>query len=94
MNEEKECRILSIDAWREEEGWTWNDWFSTGYTIPIDMLEKMSDRQLIKYCRDELSLLSIASKGKVAVEDDQYNKVIIERSTRRPLYAIEYGCHY
>lgn len=94
MNEEKECRVLSIDAWREREGWSWNNWFYTDCTIPFGMLERMTDRQLIKYCRDELSLLSNASKGKIAVEDDQYNRVIVERSTRRPLYAIEYGCFY
>jgi hypothetical protein len=35
-------------------------------------------------------LLDDDSVGKCAIEDDQYNIVIVERSTRRPLFAIEY----
>ena len=38
-------------------------------------------------------LLGYASKGRVALEDDGYNVVIVNKSTREPLFAIEYGAH-
>lgn len=85
-----ECRILSIDAWREDQSWTWNNWFSTGQTISIDCLN-WSHRKLLKYLRDDAGILSDYSKGKVSIDDDQYNLVICDKNNRRPLYAIEYG---
>jgi hypothetical protein len=47
-------------------------------------------RKLLKYFRDN-GFLTEKSAGKCAIDDDQYNIVIVERSTRRPLFAIEYG---
>ncbi len=81
--------ILSIDAWNGPDGWTWNDWYKTGSTAPEEILN-WSPRKIFKYLRDE-GILGDGSKGEVALEDDQYNLVILERGNRRPLYAIEYG---
>ena len=82
-------RILSIDAWRDPEGWTWNNWFDVGtFDAPADTLD--SPRKLLRYMRDQ-GYLSGASIGRVAIEDDQYNVVILDRRTRKPLFAIEYG---
>ena len=79
--------ILSIDAWKNE-GWDWNTWHKIGM-VESDILDK-SVRHILKFMRDE-GYLSNDSKGKVSVEDDQYNLVICERSNGRPLFAIEYG---
>lgn len=79
-------RILSIDAWRYDGGWTWNNWFHVG---DIDAIPA-SSRKLMAYMRDE-GYLSRGSVGKVSADDDGYNVVVCERSTGRPLFAIEYG---
>lgn len=88
---EKTCKILSIDAWRNEGGWDWNNWHKVG-DIPLAACD-WTPRKLLKWFRDN-NYLNPASAGKCAVEDDQYNIVIVHRHTRRPLFAIEYGPHY
>ena len=83
------ARILSIDAWRDNDGWTWNNWFNVGtFEAPESTLD--SPRKLLAYMR-EAGYLSDASKGRVSIEDDQYNVVICDRNTSEPLFAIEYG---
>jgi len=84
----KTYRILSIDAWREREGYIWNAWYDVG-DIDVDAIH-WNARKILKYFRDN-GFLSEKSAGKCAIDDDYYNIVIIERSTRRPLFAIEYG---
>ena len=83
----RKYKILSIDAQRDGSGWAWNQWYVIGDTT-INI--KSSNRKILKMMRDE-GFLSENSKGKVGIEDDQYNIVITERSNGRPLYAIEYG---
>ena len=80
-------KILSIDAWRNDEGWTWNNWFHVGdYHYSLDT----GNRQILKMLRYD-GYLSDYSKGRVSIEDDQYNIVIMDKNTRKPLFAIEYG---
>ncbi len=87
----KNCKILSIDAWRVPEGgWTWNAWYDTGEQY--DMTTRPTNRAILRDLRD-MGLLSEESKGRVAIEDDGYNIVIMAKGTREPLYAIEYGPH-
>ena len=87
----KTLNILSIDAWRENNSWNWNNWFLIG-TISEDEFTEISksNRKLLKYMRDE-GYLSDQSKGKISIEDDQYNIVFCDKVNGRPLYAIEYG---
>ena len=88
--------ILSIDARRDGDSSTWNAWYKCG-TIDkatFEALEAKGTRAILRYLRDEAGLLSDASKGRVSVEDDGYNVVIVDRNTREPLFAIEYGPHY
>lgn len=87
-DENGNLRILSIDAWREGDSWTWNNWFYVG-DIHKDCLN-WSTRKLLKYFRDE-GFLAESSVRRVGVNDDQYNIVLLDRRTLRPLYAIEYG---
>lgn len=86
-----DLKILSIDAWADGDGgWTWNNWFNVG-SIPVEAITKnWTTRKIIKWFRDN-GYLSDNSQGEIAIDDDQYNIVILERSNRRPLYAIEYG---
>lgn len=80
--------VLSIDAWREPDlGWSWNAWYKVG---EITLNVGRNDRYIIKKMREN-GYLSETSKGRVAVDDDQYNLVIIDRKTREPIFAIEKG---
>ena len=79
-------RILSIDAWRNEYGWTWNAWYKVG---EMDVIPE-TNRKILRAMRDT-GHLSDYSKGRVTVEDDGYNLVILDKRTREPLFAIEYG---
>lgn len=84
-------RILSIDAWREDFGWTWNNWFTVD-EISLETFQSLdTNRKVISFLRNELNLLSESSKGRVRIVDDNYNLMIEDRSNGRPLYAIEYG---
>ena len=97
MSEQKmlKCKVLSIDAWRDMEGgWTWNAWYQLQDMEEVYIAADISNRALLKYCRDELEILSDASKGKIAVEDDGYNIVIMLKDTREPLFAFEYGGYW
>lgn len=84
-------RILSIDAWRDGGGWTWNNWHAIG-TIERAEFERIADhpRALLRYFREH-GFLSDASKGRAAIDDDGYNVVIVARGTLEPIFAVEYG---
>lgn len=83
--------ILSIDAWRYDDGWQWNNWFRVA-TLSREDFDILADspRKMFRWFR-EAGMLGYASKGRVALEDDGYNVVIVDKSTREPLFAIEYG---
>lgn len=83
-----QCSLLSIDAWREREGWTWNNWHRLAY-VPVTVAD-MPPRALLAWLRQS-GYLSARSAGRVAVEDDGYNVVILARGTREPLFAVAYG---
>lgn len=85
-------RILSIDAWRDGNGWTWNNWHNVGDT-ENDTVNLDSPRAVFQYLR-ERGYLSDYSKGRVALDDDGYNVVVIDRNTREPIFAIEYGPYH
>lgn len=87
----KTLKVLSIDAWRDNGLWSWNNWLKVAAISSEDFQSIKSDRQAIKVFRDKLGLLSESSKGKVRISDDGYNLILEDRSNGRPLYAIEYG---
>jgi hypothetical protein len=82
--------ILSIDAWRNAGGWDWNNWYRVrSVQFPIALLDA-KPRAVFTWFREH-GLLTQDSAGKVALEDDQYNLVIVQRKNRMPLFAIAYG---
>lgn len=84
----KTLRILSLDAWADGEGgWQWNQWYNVG-EINGECLQ-WSTRKLLRYFRDA-GYIGFDTNGKVTIEDDGYNLVIMERSNSRPLFAVEY----
>ena len=87
------AQILSIDAYREAEGgWVWNQWFNVQECV--DIPDNVTNRQLLKLCRDKFEILSDWSKGRLAVEDDGHNLVITHRGTGEPLFAFDYGRYW
>lgn len=84
----KQLKVLSIDAWRYDGGWNWNQWYLLSTTVPENIID--NNRKLLNYLRAH-GVLGEGSKGRVAVEDDQHNKVIVDKNTFEPLYAVEYG---
>jgi hypothetical protein len=88
MNEPQTVSILSIDAWRDGGGWQWNNWHKVG-ACHVSVCDR-SPRAILRYMRAE-GYITHSSAGRVAIEDDQYNIVVIARGTREPLFAIAYG---
>lgn len=82
------CRVLAIDAWRDDRSWTWNNWHLVGW-FPLALIDA-TPRVLLRELR-ERGFLSATSGGLVRVDDDGYNIVIEARHTGEPLIALEYG---
>jgi len=92
MSDYLKCTLLSIDAWADGNGgWDWNDWHTIEEDIYID--PDLSNRELIKFFRDDLNLINDKSKGFVSIEDDDYNILLKIRQTGEPIYALCYGMH-
>ena len=80
--------VLSIDAWgNPDEGYEWNSWHKVGL-IEVDLDEP--GQNLVKRMIDE-GFIRPEAIDKVEVEDDGYNVVFMDKKTREPVYAIEYG---
>lgn len=86
-------KVLSIDAWRDGSGWTWNTWYTVGEIDKATFETLYTPRKQLKWFRDE-GYLTAESAGKVAIDDDGYNIVVTARGTGQPLFAIEYGPEY
>lgn len=83
-------KLLSIDAWREEGSWIWNNWFEIEGDIYLDESILNSPRKLLEFCRRS-GWLTKQSKGRLTIEDDGYNVVICNRKTYQPILAFCYG---
>jgi len=85
----KNYDVLSIDAWAssEENSWDWNNWHRIGQ-IEIDINGEES-RIIEAMIHD--GYLSGKARGLVELEDDQYNLIVVNKETREPIFAIEYG---
>ena len=87
-------KILSIDAWgNKKDGYEWNEWYTIGEISKEDFEKLDSNRKLLKFMRKE-GFLSEQSKGKVIIEDDDYNIVFKSKASDKPYFAIEYGPEY
>jgi hypothetical protein len=92
-NETNETNItnfsrLSIDAWgNETDGYEWNQWFNVG-SIDLDL--DAENRDIIRAMVNAGYLTALALES-AEVEDDGFNIVILDKETREPVFAIEYG---
>lgn len=80
--------VLSIEAWAEgEQSWTWNSWHRVGW-VEIKNFADFPANAALDLLFSE-GYLTKTEGGEV--EDDGHNLVILDASTREPLFAIEYG---
>ena len=80
--------VLSIDAWgNPEEGYEWNQWFHIG---SIDLNLEDPSENIMQLMIDK-GYLNDKAKTLGEIEDDGYNLVVLNKETRKPLIAIEYG---
>lgn len=86
MKTENMYTLLSIDAWRDECGWTWNNWFRIESDIYLS--PESTTRQILAFARRN-GWITDDSKGRVTIDDDGYNLVILDKNTREPLLAFE-----
>ena len=87
-------KILSIDAWgNQEDGYEWNAWYTVG-NIDKDTFESLDTDQKIADYLFENDYITSNNLDDMTIEDDQYNIVIKDKETDRPLFAIEYGPEY
>ena len=85
-------RVLSIDAWSDGEGWTWNNWFNFG-EYNEEKYGPLTEANALKYFQDQLMRKSDIENYEV--DDDQYNLVLVRKDEdRKPVLAIEYGNKY
>lgn len=92
-------KVLSIDAWNDGDSWTWNNWFNNG---EYDSLEngELNEENALGYFFNEYYSLNERNKSikdfleNYDIDDDQYNLVLVRKSDRMPIYAIEYGSQY
>jgi hypothetical protein len=81
-------RILSIDAWREEGGWYWNNSFTVGYCQIKD--SDLTTRKILRKMRN-WGFLTEKSKGLVKILDFSERSMEIQnKNSDEPIYALEY----
>ena len=87
-------KVLSIDAWgNKKDGYEWNNWFTAG-SISKNTFELLDTDKRIASWFFVNGYTTNADMRQITIEDDQYNIVLVEKKTGRPLYAIEYGPEY
>jgi hypothetical protein len=89
----KTYKVLSIDAWADGEeedsiNWTWNNWFNFG-SYNEEENGNLTETNALKYFEGLLS--NPEDIIKYELDDDQCNLVLVRRSDRMPILAIEYG---
>ena len=88
---DRPVKILSIDAWRDKNGWWWNDISTIMEIKPDDYDFGMSNRAILRWLREQ-DILTEQSKGKLIIdrheETEGYFVEILSKGTHEPLIAI------
>lgn len=70
--------------------WTWNNWHKVGSCDLSELPTGNDDVGILQYMCDN-GFLKATALTECEIDDDQYNYVVIERTSGMPLYAIAYG---
>lgn len=86
-----ECLYCSHE-FSENEGkhWYWNSWCHVS-TFYVSEYGELTESSAMKCFADKLSTSVDKLSQQCEIDDDQYNLVLIRKTDREPLYAIEYG---
>lgn len=86
--ETKKYKVFSIEAWAgmEEGSWEWNNWFYVG---ELELTDSELNNPIERLIQEGFLKESARERG--AVDDDGHNVVIVDKETREPIFAIEYG---
>lgn len=84
--------LLSIEGWNSPNGWTWNSWHTLESDIFI-LESELTPRKIFRFLR-KAGYLNDYSKGRIMLEDDGYNLVIMLKSNMQPLLALCYGKYW
>jgi len=82
--------LYQVDSWHDGFGWSWNNWWKLEEGIWLNPTVLDSARLLLRFCRDNLQILSEESKGKLCIEDDGYN-VCVNLRNGQTIFAFCYG---
>ena len=77
--------LRSIDAYRDESSWTWND--STVLERDIIIVEGATTRQILAMLRRS-GFLGAHTVGKVRLQDDWPILEVQNKNTREPILAL------
>lgn len=88
-------KVLSIDAWADdgENTWVWNNWFVVGNISKEDFETLKTDQDYLSWFYEK-GYINTDSPIILEIMDDQYNIIVCNSETQRPLLAIEYGLEY
>jgi hypothetical protein len=91
----KNYKVLSIDAWADGDGWTWNNWFNIA-TYDEEIHGELNKENAYKFFFKEFgtspNIIPYEEySSKYEIDDDQYNLVLVRKDNQKPLLAIEYG---
>jgi hypothetical protein len=81
--------LVSIDAWREDGGWTWN----ASYIVERDIVfgeDAITPRKVTSLLR-KMECLTLTSAGKVRVSDEWPIIEVQLKSTGQPLFALMFN---
>lgn len=83
--------LLSIDAWRDEGGWYWNNVHYLEREIYI-LESELTPRKIARMLRDKFGVLSEHSKGRIRIDmHPEYMDWFIEicaKGTGEPIFAL------
>lgn len=88
MSEVTKYRLVSIEAWRDDGGWQWNQWYTVEDGVYLG--NDITARRLLKFMRQS-GWLTEKSKGRVRI--DWHNEMcdpfieILDKNTGEPLLA-------
>jgi hypothetical protein len=87
----KKYTVLSIEALAgmEQGSWDWNAWYRVG---ELELTPSELDNPIEKLIEE--GFLKDSARELADLEDDGHNVVILDKETREPVFAIEYGNNF
>jgi len=80
-------KLVSIDAWRDCDGWSWNNWFEIEDDIYFSE-DSLTPRKIAAFLR-KMGVLTEQSKGQIRVDMSCDECIEIQdKNTFEPIFAL------